>query len=345
MHNISTNKFPALAWAIAFLVAVPLSGNGQEAYELNWSDTTTFTVDCGTVNPAQWTVKNDSCNYSSPNIYAGIIDETIDLTIRINQSGNLTTDDMLYISILENDIEQISIVASGDSLDAVFTIDTALLVEAGNYMTITIAMRTSHSTRFYQIKNGDIFAGYNTPLPVTLASFTGSVKGDLVQLAWVTASEEQNDYFTVQRSTAGSAYKTIGKVDGNGTTSQMHRYVYTDRPGPVARACYRILQTDYDGTVKLIGRPLSFRLEVKPAVRLYPNPLPPATEFTLVTAGYTGAFRIRIFDHTGLKVFDRKQGIRSVATTLPGTANLPPGLYFIFVEGEELSFAASILKL
>src|SRR6188768_332942 len=38
----------------------------SSTYTLDWSNPATFTVNCGTVNAAQWTVKGDTCNYYSP---------------------------------------------------------------------------------------------------------------------------------------------------------------------------------------------------------------------------------------------------------------------------------------
>jgi hypothetical protein len=43
--------------------------------------------------------------------------------------------------------------------------------------------------------------GTSTPLPVELTSFTAALKFDIVELKWSTASELNNDHFTIERST------------------------------------------------------------------------------------------------------------------------------------------------
>jgi hypothetical protein len=46
-------------------------------------------------------------------------------------------------------------------------------------------------------------------LPVELISFTAQVLNETVKLNWVTASELNNDFFTVQRSADGVEYESL----------------------------------------------------------------------------------------------------------------------------------------
>jgi hypothetical protein len=88
------------------------------------------------------------------------------------------------------------------------------------------------------------------PLPVELTAFEGSQNGTNVLLSWVTQSETNNDYFTLQRSTDGLTFENIGKVSGNGTTSQAHSYTFTDIAPVEGQNYYRLVQTDLNGQSK-----------------------------------------------------------------------------------------------
>ncbi|WP_181163751.1 T9SS type A sorting domain-containing protein [Pontibacter mangrovi] len=84
------------------------------------------------------------------------------------------------------------------------------------------------------------------PLPVELAFFRAAVSGDQVKLKWQTASEEQNSYFEVQRSQNGSAFESIGRVAGHGTTVLTNDYSYIDERPLDGASYYRLKQVDED---------------------------------------------------------------------------------------------------
>ncbi len=60
-------------------------------------------------------------------------------------------------------------------------------------------------------------------LPIELLSFTGDAKKYGVDLQWKTASEMNNDYFTVSRSATGANFESIGTVKGK--EQQIHHIV------------------------------------------------------------------------------------------------------------------------
>ena len=85
-------------------------------------------------------------------------------------------------------------------------------------------------------------------LPISLISFTGSKKGTGVELKWSTASETNNDYFSIYKSPNGLEYwQLVANVQGTGNSSTVTNYTFTD-PYPVNGLNYYVLmQTDYDG--------------------------------------------------------------------------------------------------
>lgn len=88
------------------------------------------------------------------------------------------------------------------------------------------------------------------PLPVELIAFNASCAKNHAELKWSTASEENNDYFSVEKSLNNKDFKSIGVVNGAGTSSQIHHYNFTDENELGSQTFYRLKQTDYNSNFK-----------------------------------------------------------------------------------------------
>ncbi|MDN5216461.1 hypothetical protein QQ020_30615 [Fulvivirgaceae bacterium BMA12] len=87
----------------------------------------------------------------------------------------------------------------------------------------------------------------NGILPVELLSFDATFSQDKVTLEWATASELNNDRFEIYRSGNGTDFVLLGEVQGNGTSSELHIYTFTDNRSPSGTNYYRLKQIDFDG--------------------------------------------------------------------------------------------------
>jgi Ice-binding-like/Secretion system C-terminal sorting domain len=116
--------------------------------------------------------------------------------------------------------------------------------------------------------------GISSVLTIGLKSFTGVCDEQNVLLNWSTASESDNNYFTIERSTQQKNWQNIKTVEGAGNSSLVHDYTFTDMLPIEAISYYRLKQTDFDGNtnygniiqVKKCGGDESENLT------LYPNP-------------------------------------------------------------------------
>ena len=97
---------------------------------------------------------------------------------------------------------------------------------------------------------GDLYAMDNTldRLPIVLISFGAEAREDRVVLNWSTASEENNSFFTVERSSDGLAYEELLFIDGAGDSQDILNYTATDLNPLTGRSFYRLKQTDFNGT-------------------------------------------------------------------------------------------------
>ena len=112
-------------------------------------------------------------------------------------------------------------------------------------------------------------------LPIKLKSFKAynSNKGVIVE--WSTASEINNDFFSVQRSIDGFNFIEIGRVRGAGNSTILLDYSYTDEHPYNGTSYYRLKQTDYDGkseTFNTMSVNLKEKLSDINEVHIYPNP-------------------------------------------------------------------------
>lgn len=86
-----------------------------------------------------------------------------------------------------------------------------------------------------------------SPLPVQLISFEAKSSDGYVKLNWRTASEINNDYFTVERSNGGEKFEEVLTVKGMGTKTTETHYSHKDMNPYAGISYYRLKQTDFDG--------------------------------------------------------------------------------------------------
>jgi hypothetical protein len=86
-----------------------------------------------------------------------------------------------------------------------------------------------------------------TPLPVELIEFSAECYNNNVELYWITASEINNDYFSLEKSNDGFDFYEIGIIPGNGNSNEIMSYSFIDyQPNPDINY-YRLKQIDFDG--------------------------------------------------------------------------------------------------
>jgi hypothetical protein len=87
-----------------------------------------------------------------------------------------------------------------------------------------------------------------TPLPVKLVSFEATPMKREIFLTWQTATETNNEYFDVQRSTNGTAWEDLIRVSGAGNSATLRKYETADPVPYNGTSYYRLKQVDYDGS-------------------------------------------------------------------------------------------------
>ncbi|MFQ5334558.1 MAG: hypothetical protein ACE5DN_00630, partial [Flavobacteriales bacterium] len=95
----------------------------------------------------------------------------------------------------------------------------------------------------------DVRLQYTPSLPVELLCFEAEPTNQSVLIKWQTATEINNDFFTLQRAVDGTHFSSLINVDGAQNSVKIRNYSYTDNhPNPGVNY-YRLKQTDLDGHV------------------------------------------------------------------------------------------------
>jgi len=91
-----------------------------------------------------------------------------------------------------------------------------------------------------------------SPLPIQLTSFTAQCSNYYANLQWTTASESDNDFFTIEKTQDGVNYETVSTIKGAGTSSETHNYSLVDFTPLTGTSYYRLSQTDFDGITTIV---------------------------------------------------------------------------------------------
>jgi hypothetical protein len=161
-------------------------------------------------------------------------------------------------------------------------------------------------------------------LPIELMSFTANKSGADVQLNWATASETNNDYFTVQRSDDGISFDEVSRISGAGNSNTMLYYSLIDLLPYEGISYYRLMQTDFDGMFAYSAL-VSIDLETSIEVNIYPNPFITYTTIALSDATQIHDCELKIYNGQGKEVMNT--ALTEQLTTIQ-TSDLSSGVYF-----------------
>lgn len=128
---------------------------------------------------------------------------------------------------------------------------------SGTINSIHINDNTTCTPTVYPTCSNATSACATTTLPIVLTEFRADCKNGRMEILWATASELNNDFFTIERTMDGTTYDAIGIVDSkvpNGNSSQTLSYSFVDNSFPKEESAYlnkvfyyRLKQTDFNG--------------------------------------------------------------------------------------------------
>ncbi len=118
-------------------------------------------------------------------------------------------------------------------------------------------------------------------LPITLGSLEGINEGEYNTITWITNSEINNDFFSLERSVNGTDWEVIGIIQGAGTSQDAHFYAFRDDDPYLPISYYRLSQTDNDG-FKTSSHVIAVNANLSDEIisGIFPNPANANAHFT-----------------------------------------------------------------
>lgn len=178
------------------------------------------------------------------------------------------------------------------------------------------------------LKNFWKFTCNSSPLPIELIHFDLVDDGEDVKTYWSTATETNNDYFTILRSKDGVIFQQIGMVPGGGNSNSQINYEFYDNAPYSGISYYQLKQTDFDGTSFLSNIVPIYR---KPSsiINIYPNPAENELQVYIGSA-INSSTTVEVINNIGQKVINNNYNIEMGNTTLIiNVSSLTTGIYNI----------------
>ena len=266
-----------------------------------------------------------------------------------------------YWTVSGNDITTAEFSAEMEYIDADVTGTEADMIAALR-REITVAMATfddwkvagtvNPTTNRLMINSGDnfgdMYAMDNTTsrLPIVLISFQASLENNNVVLEWKTASETNNQFFTVERSLDGRNFEPILFKNGAGTSTADQVYKAVDKDELFGRVYYRLKQTDFNGAFKyseVISVFISHFNDGIASVKVFPNAVSAGEELNIwiENLALTGT-TIELISLEGKPVISLKEVLNS-HTTMEIPSQLKPGYYLLRTTGLGFSITKKLI--
>jgi hypothetical protein len=184
-------------------------------------------------------------------------------------------------------------------------------------------------------------------LPVTLANFSGQIKGGNAYLEWQTVSESNNLGFDIERSFDGVSFKKIGFVSGQGTTTQKTDYNYSDVNIPASvnnNVHYRLRQVDADGKFEY-SKVISLQISRIAKWFVYPNPVTDQSAIQL-SLEKTARVQVQIVNSQGAIISTINKGLLDAGTyAIPLSLGAKtPGVYLVRILVDDEVYTQKIVR-
>ncbi|MBX2980366.1 MAG: T9SS type A sorting domain-containing protein [Flavobacteriales bacterium] len=171
------------------------------------------------------------------------------------------------------------------------------------------------------------------PLPISLLFFDATAMDNkFVRCTWVTLSEQDNDFFSVERSRDGTSFEEVGQVQSAGNSISPLHYAFDDNSPYRGLSYYRLRQTDYDGSSTLSQMVPVWLDEQDPVIAVFPNPN--NGTFTIARGDAEEELHFELLDASGrlIRHWLMPQGVERESVTLTEAS----GLYTLRWNGRQL---------
>jgi hypothetical protein len=167
------------------------------------------------------------------------------------------------------------------------------------------------------------------PLPIELLNFDAKLNANtMTDLTWETASETNNDYFTIERSTDAKNFEFVTTVKGAGTSNKIIDYSTVDKNPLKGISYYRLKQTDFDGKYAY-SKIVPIELNAIGIQSVFPNPFNNNISIDCDIQN-EGIINIDIFNNLGQQAYGTQEAaVKGINIFTVNSLNLPAGIYLL----------------
>jgi hypothetical protein len=183
---------------------------------------------------------------------------------------------------------------------------------------------------------------FTNNLPVTIASFKATKLGNAAVLNWETATETGTKGFSVQRSSNGTDWASIGFVNSKGNIASSNKYALTDNSPLSSVNYYRLAQQDLTGK-QTYSSTVSVDFTKTLGFSFYPNPVKTSLTVAVQTLQSNNA-TICVVNTAGrtLKTIqlNSQSSNRNISIDMAGLAN---GSYYVVLKDGNSTKTSTII--
>jgi hypothetical protein len=188
------------------------------------------------------------------------------------------------------------------------------VVEGTSVTAVPFGASTAFSATFSTGFSGFGVAN-NTVLAVDLLNFEGIKGNKNVKLRWKTASEKNNDYFVIEKSSDGQTFEAMTKVTSQGIASGELNYETLDNNPSVGMNYYRLKSVDKGGQVAT-SKVVSVAFVEKIKLTVYPNPTTVSKINVELTSDRDDRIDFEVVDVVGKTVHTMSQNVTNGLNTI-----------------------------
>jgi hypothetical protein len=182
------------------------------------------------------------------------------------------------------------------------------------------------------------------PLPVGLSDFKAVLNKHAVDISWTTKTEQNNHYFSIERSENGTQFREVGQVMGAGNSNQLQHYQFADiKPHP-GKNYYRLKQVDLSAQYTFSNIVvLSFSNLLEKGLNIFPNPVHHYLQIRLPQSNET--YKAVVMNVYGRTVLSSSGTPDALSKEFTSKINqLVKGMYFLHISRNETFYSSGFYK-
>ena len=202
-----------------------------------------------------------------------------------------------------------------------------------DYMTITFTDGSGNNCLYDN--NGNLIM----PLAIELLSFTANFNNSEVQLLWQTASETNNDFFTIEKTNNMVTFETVAIIKSDGNSTSIRNYSFIDSKPYNGLSYYRLKQTDNNGKSTYSDyRIVSVIKKVDFTFNVFPNPTNSENLNMTIKSNKGQEITLMINDVAGKKVYSTlitPSDSDEINIDIASQIKLSSGMYMVSATSQE----------